>query len=137
MNDSILMELLILFLIDSLDMQKRWNKLGCDVMINTVDPPAMSKTNMIKPSDSSGGTGTRASSSGSGGDISLEVKPPTVNISPKDLARIVQLTPKVDITQTNKYTPLDRRSSATLACPPQYFYHRHNLPLSQSISDTI
>lgn len=90
-------------------MQKRWNKLGCDVMINTVDPPAMSKTNMIKPpSDSSGGTGTRARvSSGSGGDVSLEVKPPAVNISPKDLARIVQLTPKVHKqtqTQTKKYT---------------------------------
>ena len=89
-------------------MQKRWNKLGCDVMINTVDPPVINKNNMITPSVTTtttgggggGSTQTSASSSsssdisGSGGINPDLVIPPSVNISPSDLARIIQLTPK-------------------------------------------
>ena len=97
-------------------MQKRWNKLGCDVMINTVDPPS---TVAITPPDTNGGGGagagggtrasgdsskaskTSGSTSGSGSSSSggaSDAGPlvtPSVNISPKDVARISQLTPKV------------------------------------------
>ena len=91
-------------------MQKRWNKLGCDVMINTVDPPATSKHNMITPSDTVGGGGGAkdSHSSGGSGDASPDVVPPPVNISPKDLARIVQLTPKV-----HSPTQLERSTTDT------------------------